>query len=116
MALFHIGYHKTATTFIQRFLFDAHPDVFHRVPQRAIHDASILPGWLTFDTAQEAQFVNGKIDKTSDEGRLAVFSNERSSGSFNSGGHDLLEHHRLIAVYQEHFWPRTCQRTALGTA
>ena len=52
MALFHIGYHKTTTTFIQRFLFEAHPAVFHRVPQRAIHAALILPGPLTLDAGQ----------------------------------------------------------------
>ena len=96
MALFHIGYHKTATTYIQRFLFEAHPEVFHRVPQRAIHDALILPGPLTFDAGQGAQFVKGEIDKASDQGRLAVFSNERLSGSFNSGGHDVLDIMRRI--------------------
>ncbi len=98
MALFHIGYHKTATTFLQRFLFEAHPDVFHRVKQRAIHDALILPGPLNFEIDQARAFVQSEIDRARAANQVAVFSNERLSGSFNNGGYDVLDIMQRIAA------------------
>lgn len=91
MALFHIGYHKTASSFIQRFLFEAHPDVFHRVPQRSIYKALIYPGALVFDQQQGRKFVQNEIKSALASNHVPVFSNERLSGSFNTGGHDTLE-------------------------
>lgn len=101
MALFHIGYHKTATTCLQRFLFEAHPQVFHRVGQRAIHDALILPGPLNFELDQAHAFVQGEIDRATTAGQIAVFSNERLSGSFNNGGYDVLDIMQRIAACDE---------------
>jgi len=88
--IFHIGYHKTATTFLQRALFETSPR-FHRVVQRDIFWRLIYPHALEFDVESARQFVADNVAMATANDSLAVFSNERLSGGHHTGGHDSLE-------------------------
>ena len=87
-AVFHVGFHKTASTFIQKGLFEAYPDTFHRVRQREIFDHFIFPSDLIWDSREASQFFKTECKVAGD--RIAVFSNERLSGGPHFGGHDSL--------------------------
>ena len=86
--VFHIGFHKTASTFIQKGLFEAYPDCFYRVRQRAIFDHLIFPSDLLWDQGKASQFI--ERERAAAAGRIVVFSNERLSGGPHFGGHDSL--------------------------
>jgi len=95
--LFHIGYHKTATTFLQKELFESMP-MFHRVPQREIFWNLIFPHTLEFDVAKASEFVRGYQKIAEHEGAVPVFSNERLSGGHHTGGHDSVDLCERIAL------------------
>ena len=85
--LIHIGYHKTASTWLQEELFSS--EVFDLVASKEeIRDQIILPG----------PFAETKLECTSTD-KVAVISSERLSGSPFSGGYDT----KLIAdrLYQQ---------------
>lgn len=86
--LFHIGYHKTASTFIQRGLFEAYAEYFYRVPQREIFHRLIYPSDLAWSLEDGRSFVDEQ--KRIAGRRLTVFSNERLSGGPHYGAHDAL--------------------------
>ncbi len=93
--LFHIGYHKTGTTFLQRHVFEF-ADCFHRVPQREIFLQVVNPHELEFDSEQVSAYIEQKQAEAQRKGALAVFSNERLSGGPHSGGYDSMEIMRRI--------------------
>ncbi|MGC6330126.1 sulfotransferase [Rhizorhabdus sp. FW153] len=76
--LFHIGYHKTATTWFQRALY---PHVRNRryVPQAQVRHALITPNALHFDPAIARQIV-------SSEGGIPICCEENLTGGLHSGG------------------------------
>ncbi|MGB7930997.1 MAG: hypothetical protein WCH04_02010 [Gammaproteobacteria bacterium] len=104
--LIHIGYHKTATTWLQRELFcinsnvfvplspDNNPNVGKYLGRQFIRDRDgylLSPFDLNRDVIlQELEFILGKIDIG---GRVPVLSYERLSGNPHSGGFDA----RVIA-------------------
>jgi hypothetical protein len=99
--LIHIGYHKTATTWLQRELFNVDSDVFVPMspdnnPNVGIHlgrqfindrDGYLLsPFDLNRETIlQELEFILAKIDIGN---RVPVLSYERLSGNPHGGGFD----------------------------
>ena len=88
--LFHVGYHKTGTTFLQKEVFEAYK-VFHRVPQREIFWNIIFPNSLEYKEDNSLAFVQRHVTKADRCDALPVFSNERLSGGHHTGGHDALE-------------------------
>jgi len=88
--LFHIGYHKTGTTFLQKEVFEAY-NILHRVPQREIFWNIIFPNTLNYDKANSSEFISEAIVQAKHTGALPVFSNERLSGGHHTGGHDAVE-------------------------
>jgi hypothetical protein len=84
--LFHIGYHKTATSFLQQQLFEKSTE-FNRINQYEINRSLIYPGPFHFDEHICKEFIteNTKNDV------INVFSNERLSGGPHSGGRDSKE-------------------------
>jgi hypothetical protein len=104
--LVHIGYHKTATTWLQRELFcvnskvfvplspDNNPNVGKYLGRQFIRDRDgylLSPFDLNRDVIlQELEFILGEIDIG---GRVPVLSYERLSGNPHSGGFDA----RVIA-------------------
>lgn len=87
--LLHVGYHKTGTTWLQRFLFNNEQYGF--VSPMSIKDMMekiIFPNELDFS----ADFCRTEIDQRlaliDSESVIPVFSTERFSGHPHSGGYD----------------------------
>lgn len=93
--LFHLGHHKTGSTFLQRNVFEA-AACFHRVPQREIFHQFIHPHELEFDGEKGRAYVAQKQAEADGEGAVPVFSNERLSGCPHSGAYDSIEVMRRI--------------------
>ncbi len=96
--LIHIGYHKTASTWLQRMVFrqpdfgfawlDVDPDIWLSHP-------------LRFDAAR-ARAVYGEQMRAAAAGNVPVLSNERLSGHPHSGGYDsALIAQRLKDVFAD---------------
>jgi hypothetical protein len=103
--LIHIGYHKTATSWLQGYLFK-HPDSPMRTVGKSKADAParaiIRTRPLEFDAAAVRALFEPKLQKITDAGLLPVVSNERLSGHPSSGGYDSKEiADRLAAVFPE---------------
>lgn len=102
--LVHVGYHKTGTTWLQRFLFKnaavgfANPfDEYRDIQGRLVHVNS-----LDFDANACRSFFKDGIERTHDAGLLPVVSAERLCGSIFFGGYDSKElADRLRAVLPE---------------
>lgn len=97
MLLFHIGYHKTASTFLQQAVFDQ-DSVFYRVNRRNIYHELVFPNPLTWDERAAKEFVVSEAAKAQRSGQIAVFSNERLAGGFHTGGHDSVELLRRLKI------------------
>jgi hypothetical protein len=93
--LFHIGYHKTGTSFLQKQVFEMN-NSFNRINQYKINRALIYPGPFHFDIELAKSFIdNGIRDNV-----INVFSNERLSGAPHEGGRDakgIADRIKLVA-------------------
>jgi hypothetical protein len=103
--LLHIGYHKTATSWLQGHLFK-HPESPLRTVGKKKVDAParqiIRARPLEFDAAAVRALFEPQLRRISDAGLLPVVSNERLSGHPSSGGYDSKEiADRLAAVFPE---------------
>ena len=85
----HIGYHKTATTWLQRQFFPALGDRVALFGLDRLWDELIAPSPLDFDPCRCKRYLAGLID--AHPGRVCVFSAERLSGNPHSGGYDARE-------------------------
>jgi len=93
--LIHIGYHKTASTWLQRHLFGKQPGYTRLDLDKAIY----LQHPFHFDAPAMARDYAARLAETP-PGTVAVLSNERLSGHPHSGGHDSKEiADRLRAVF-----------------
>jgi hypothetical protein len=87
--LVHIGYHKTATSWLQRHLCDnraaglAAPWSFEEVI-----DAIVRPHPLAWDEDAARRLIEGRRRRVEGEGIVAVLSNEELSGNPHAGGHN----------------------------
>jgi len=88
--LIHIGYHKTASSFLQQSLFGSAEAGFRRcVDDRTLVNTQIaatnsfytVEDWVTREVADQAE-------RASDQGLTLVMSHERLSGYPASGGYD----------------------------
>lgn len=98
--LIHIGYHKTATTWLQEYLFDNADLGFRRF--LSIGDVSeifVQPNALRFD----ANATRARYEALVTDGELiSVLSSERLSGHPHSGGFDSKEiADRLRSVFPD---------------
>ena len=94
----HIGYHKTATTWLQRRFFPALGDRVAFFGLDRLWDELIAPSPLEFDHCRCRRYVAGQID--AHPGKVCVFSAERLSGNPHSGGYDAKEMaNRIEAVF-----------------
>ncbi len=87
--LIHIGYHKTATTWLQKLIF-ADDKIGFSTPfnVREIKKALVLPHDLDFNAQSCHDFFYPKINETIDKHLIPVISEERLSGQPHSGGFD----------------------------
>lgn len=87
--LLHIGYHKTATTWLQKSFFNSQeygfesPFIF-----REIIEEIVMPHDFDFYSKGAKDFFVTKINSTCDRGFMPVISAERLSGHPFSGGFD----------------------------
>ncbi len=97
--LIHIGYHKTASTWLQENLFDNEASGFKRfISQREIRDKLILVNGLDFNEEEFKDYYKSLVNDDS----CSVISNERLSGNPHSGGYDSKEiADRLKACFPE---------------
>lgn len=87
--LIHIGYHKTASTWLQENLFDNEESGFKRfISQKDIRDKLILVNGLDFNAEE---FKNYYKTLVNEDKFCSVISNERLSGNPHSGGYDSKE-------------------------
>lgn len=83
--LVHIGYHKTGSTFLQRRLFKAHPQILlvnRQVLRRKFMDVSSL----IFNPAAARAWLDEEIRSQGGGKQLVVISEEELSGNIMTGG------------------------------
>lgn len=91
--LVHIGYHKTATTWLQQSVFCRADHGFITPMQRKrIQELMVLADPLAFDAAAVRAEYDAALAATGPgEGLVPVVSEERLSGNIHSGGYDDKE-------------------------
>lgn len=88
--LLHVGYHKTATTWLQHVYFPAHPGIHAPFERPELSRIVVRPHGFTFD----AKVARGRLMEGihgAGAGQVVALSNERFSGNPASGGVDALE-------------------------
>jgi hypothetical protein len=104
--LIHVGYHKTGSSWLQKYLFSAKAGAgftaFAKGRDGPINELIVSPNALDFDPAAARRRFEDLIDRATDSGRRAVVSSERLSGHPLSGGYDSKElAERLAEVFPD---------------
>ncbi len=104
--LIHIGYYKTGSTWLQRFLFGDPASRFGSLAKDFVRDSPVwqLAGLspFDFDAAALREDFARLIGSVEAKGLLPVISFERLAGSPFSGGHDsALIAERLVRIFPE---------------
>ena len=87
--LLHIGYHKTATTWMQQDLFQESSGSFSSMWSRAeVAERLISVNSFAFDAGEAAAFFAEGVRKAIDRGFVPVLSNEQLAGNAHTGGHN----------------------------
>ncbi|MBT6843286.1 MAG: hypothetical protein HOA17_05750 [Candidatus Melainabacteria bacterium] len=97
--LVHVGYHKTATTWLQHNLLNNPELGFKRyISKDEIRDKIIVPNALDFDAPKLRAWYESVVD----DAYLSVVSSERISGHPHSGGFDSKQNaDRIKAVFPD---------------
>ena len=101
--LLHVGYHKTATTWLQRQVFCNGSGSFG-VPCQGLDqiDQLIRPHPLEWDEAATAEYFRPRVSEIEAKGLVPVLSNEEFSGNPHSGSYQSLENaRRLHRIFPE---------------
>jgi len=101
--LFHIGCHKTGSTWVQRFVFPSRKLGFAR-PLTAgwLQSKIVAPHDLDFDADAVRRRILRKLEPTLAEGRVPVLSAERFSGDLDLRLHDSVRiADRLAAMFPD---------------
>jgi len=98
--LIHIGYHKTASTWLQHQVFEQPQTGFLRALKKGqIKDQIVQPHSLQFEAEQAREFYK-QLEAEQSKSQISVVSSERLSGNPHSGGYDSKEiATRLKAVF-----------------
>ena len=107
----HIGYHKTASSWLQQAFFPALSDSILLYEHPVLWEELMLPPGLEFDAGRCRAFMQGLVDEAAGRDLLPVFSSERLSGNPHSGGYDAavmadrlrdcLDDARILVVIRE---------------
>ena len=89
--LIHIGYHKTATSWLQDCLFSKQEIGYAKIPRRIIYEKLIHYNPLLFDAEKIRLYFDAILNRRSPKNLIIVISEERLSGSPHSGGYDSKE-------------------------
>jgi len=99
--LIHIGYHKTATTWLQQRYFPQHPQIAFIGEHQELSPLLIAPHGFDFNPKFAQEFFYPKIEHALQNNLIPVISAERLSGNPHSGGYDSKEiADRLKEVFQ----------------
>jgi hypothetical protein len=110
--LVHVGFHKTATSWLQSFLFDDLRARFRSPFSRAeLLENFVLVNPLRFDAPSLRSRIEGQLTALQRDGLVPVLSHERLSGNPHSGGydrkdladrlHDVLPRARILVTIRE---------------
>ena len=90
--LIHIGYHKTATTWLQKTLFSNEElGLKLLLPRKTIRNTLIIPHAFDFSAEENKELYYKEADPLIDSNITPVISHERLSGNPHSGGYDSKE-------------------------
>ena len=101
--LLHVGYHKTGTTWLQRFLFNNNEYGFASpMSIKDMMELIIFPNSLDFSVDDCRAEIDQRLATIQSPDLTSVFSTERFSGHPHSGGYDSrLLADRLKALFPE---------------
>jgi hypothetical protein len=111
--LVHIGFPKTATSWLQRYLFPNRDLGFSPLLPSSEHVNKLLayPNELVFNRARVRQLLKCELTRVSTEGLIATISAERLSGAPHAGGYDtqciatrihaVMPYARIVVVIRE---------------
>jgi len=100
--LIHIGYHKTATTWLQNIYFSTHPQIDFVGKHPELWQYLIFPHELDFKVELAKAYFYPKIDNAIKNNKLPLFSSERLSGNPHSGAYDNKNiADRLLSVFPQ---------------
>ena len=101
--LLHIGYHKTATTWLQRHVFDRSAGSYGApCPFLEQIDQLVRPHPLEWDEDAVRAFFRDRVAAVESAGLVCAMSNEAFSGNPHAGGYQNVEiARRLHAVFPE---------------
>jgi len=100
--LIHIGYHKTATTWLQNIYFSNHLQIAFVGKHPDLWQWLISPHSLDFKEELVKAYFYPKIDESIKNGKFPIFSSERLSGNPHSGAYDNKNiADRLFSVFPQ---------------
>jgi hypothetical protein len=101
--LIHIGYHKTASTWLQQGIFNQEKFGFVSPWSRSdYYEKLLLVNPFTFDVVNTRLFYDQRIKKAETNQLVSVISEERLSGSITSGGYNNHQMgNRLYSLFPE---------------
>ena len=101
--LIHIGYHKTATTWLQRHFLDRAEASFHRdLSKENIYHHIVAPRDLSFSATELRRYYEELLALRPSVDDVSVISSERLSGHPHSGAYDSVSiANRLQATWPE---------------
>jgi hypothetical protein len=100
--LIHIGYHKTATTWLQLFYFPHHPELALIAGHDGLWQHLMSPHPLEFNPQLTQQLFQPLITQSLQTQQIPVLSAERLSGNPHAGGFDNKDMaDRLKAVFPQ---------------
>ncbi|MEM6587059.1 MAG: hypothetical protein AAF641_01325 [Pseudomonadota bacterium] len=85
--LIHIGYHKTATTWMQKHLFLPHHGYHQIMTHQEVFDLVVRPHGLRFETGPVRALIKERLTQVAPD-HVAVISSEILSGHPFQGGHE----------------------------
>jgi len=88
--LIHIGYHKTASTWLQQIYFSQHPEIAFIGQHPLLWQHIIAPHDLNFNPTKVKNTFTPLITQAQQQNLTPILSSERLSGNPHSGGYDSV--------------------------
>jgi hypothetical protein len=91
MTLVHVGYPKTSTSWMQKYMFNCEYTQFTQaIPRNDLMPLFVWPHVFEFNVLQTKQRVENSIEAATAQGFFPVLSQERLVGGMHSGGYDVV--------------------------
>ena len=96
--IFHVGYHKTGSSFLQSEVFRKFNKLFYVVPRKDIQELLIYQNDLYYRSENTAIELEKHFIKSREGDLSTIFSEERLSGLPHEGGSDSVQTARRIKL------------------